>query len=463
VCIKLSKLNEKKLCEKIFSLEKKFSLFKKKINEVYFWKLIRFSLTQEILRKKNIYGQAHTNPIPKLIDKILYLPKALINTHLYGALKRNSQKDYLVFEHPRKIKVNGEYIDKYTHYIIADLQKDNYEIIDKPYLRKHYDKPSSNRSYFEHFSVINYLKREILPIKINNDDKKFIKKIEKELEKKFDLKIDLLEKVKFRITNFKNEVKYFNKLLKKRKPKKVFLVVSYGSEPLIEACRINDVTSIEIQHGTINKYHLGYSFPKDNDIPYFPDQIYLFGQYWIDSTPLPLEEDELKIYGFPYLEKRLVEYKDYSKINNQVLFISQGTIANKLIKIAYKFAKDNKNHKIIYKLHPGEYDRWKQDYKILNKAVELDNFKVVDNNDINLYQLFAESEYQIGVYSTSIYEGLTLNCKTLLINLPGVEYMEYLIEEGIVKFAENAEQLNYFIKEDNFEQNYDKNYFFSGV
>ncbi|ADO76488.1 hypothetical protein [Halanaerobium praevalens] len=459
----MNKLKEKQLCDKIFNLEEKFNLLKKKINGVYFWKLIRFDLTQEILKEKNIYGQAHTNPGPKFIDKILYLPRALINTHLYGALKRNSQKDYLVFEHPRKVKVNEEYIDKYTHYIIADWGKDKYEIIDKPYLRKHYKNPSLNRSYFEHFSIINYLKREILPLKINDDDKKFIKRIEEELKKRFDLKIELLEKVEFKITHFKNEVKYFNKLLKKRKPKKVFLVVSYGSEALIEACKINDVTSIEIQHGIINKYHLGYSFPKCSDIPYFPDQIYLFGQYWADSTPLPLDPSELVIFGFPYLEKRLVEYRDYSKINNQVLFMSQGTIANKLTEIAYEFAKGNKNYKVIYKLHPGEYDRWQQDYEILNKAVELDNFRIIDNNDINLYQLLAGSEYQIGVYSTSIFEGLTLNCKTILLDLPGVEYMEYLIENDIVKFAENAEELTEFIKEDDFEQNYNKDYFFSGI
>jgi hypothetical protein len=88
---------------------------------------------------------------------------------------------------------------------------------------------------------------------------------------------------------------------------------------------------------------------------------------------------------------------------------------------------------------------------------------VIDHNHINLYELFAQSEYQIGVFSTAIYEGLTLNCKTVLLDFPGVEYMEYLIEEDIVKFAKNAEELTKFIKVDDFEQNYNKDYFFSGV
>jgi hypothetical protein len=262
---------------------------------------------------------------------------------------------------------------------------------------------------------------------------------------------------------FKAKFLYYNKMLKKKKPKKIFIVVSYGSAALIEACKINNITVVEIQHGTINKFHLGYSFPNDSNIPYFPDEIYLFGEYWADSTPLPLENKKLKNYGFPYLEGRLEEYKDYSKINNQILFISQGTIGRELADVAYKFARNNKDYKIVYKLHPGEYDRWQQDYKTLNEAVKLDNFKVIDNNNINLYQLFAKSEYQVGVYSTAIYEGLTLNCKTVLLDLPGVEYMEYLIEENIVKFAKDDEELTEVIKKDNFEQNYNKDYFFSGV
>ncbi|MFW5891424.1 MAG: hypothetical protein ACOCUI_04315, partial [bacterium] len=381
------------VCNKVWDIEKKYDLFNKQINEVYFWKLVRFNIYKAILEDKKIYGQAHSKVSSKFIDKLLYLPKALVNTHLYGALKRNSKKDFLVFEHPRKVKVNGEYIDKYTHYLVDDLKEESYEIIDKPYLRKHYNNPSDNRSYFEHFSFIDYLKRKIFTLKIDEANKSFIIELEKELEKTFDIKIDLLQQVKFKITHFKNEVEYYDILLKKRKPKKVFLVVSYGSEALIEACRLNNVISIEIQHGTINKYHLGYSFPNNTQIPYFPDQIYLFGRYWADSTPLPLAEKDLYNYGFPYLEKRLEDYKEYSKKKNKVLFISQGTISARLSEIAYDFAKHNPDYEVIYKLHPGEYDRWQNEYKYLNRAAELSNFEIIDCNDIHLYQLFAESEF----------------------------------------------------------------------
>lgn len=462
----MDKISVKSVCQSIWRIEEKFNLLNKKINGVYFWKLIRNNIFHEVSKQNNLFGQAHTSPSSKFIDKLLYLPKVLINTHLYGALKRDSQKDVLIFEHPRKVKVNNEYIDKYTDYLSENLNDKNYEIISRSDSITHFKSSNENRLFINknHYLLYYFL----VNLNINNlyfkeTDKRFILNIQKIIESEFDVKLDLLNYVLKNIKKFKAKIIYYDKLLKNKKPEKVFLVVSYGASALIEACKINDITSIEIQHGTINKYHLGYSFPNNSNIPYFPDQIHLFGQYWRDSTPLPLKKNKLTNYGFPYLEKRLAGYKNYSKIDNQVLFISQGTIGKKLSETAFEFAKNNKNYRIIYKLHPGEYDRWQQDYKILNRAVKLDNFKVIANNNINLYQLFAESGYQVGVYSTAIYEGLTLNCKTVLLDLPGVEYMEYLIEEDIVRLAKNAEEIFQFIREDNFEQNYNKNYFFSGV
>jgi hypothetical protein len=453
----------KELCEKIWDIEEKYNLFNKEIKGVYFWKLIRMPLYYEITKKIKIYDQAHTHVSQSFIDKLLYLPRALINTHFYGAINRNTQKDYLIFEHPRKVKVNGVYIDKYTHYLTDELEDDSYEIIDKPYLRKHFNKPSANRSYFEHFSFIDYIKRKIFTLKLDAKDHNLVSNIQNDLEKTFKIKLDLLKKIEHRIIHFKNEVEYYDKLLNKRKPKKVFLVVSYGKEALIHSCQKNNIPAVEIQHGTISKYHLGYSFPNDCFVHYFPDELYLFGQYWFDSTPLPLEINETKNYGFPYLEKKLAEYNSISVNQNQVLFISQGVLGKNLSKLAYEFAKKNRKYNIIFKLHPGEYDRWDQEYKDLLLAKKLSNFKVIDNNHINLYELFVKSDYQVGVFSTAIYEGLTLNCKTILLDLPGVEYMEYLIEEDIVKFAGNAEELADYIRFANFTPNYDKDYFFSGL
>ena len=67
--------------------------------------------------------------------------------------------------------------------------------------------------------------------------------------------------------------------------------------------------------------------------------------------------------------------------------------------------------------------------------------QVLDNFNTNLYDLLARSEYVIGVYSTALYEALSFKCKVVLANLPGVEYLEDLIDNGYVKLAKNSDEL----------------------
>ena len=168
-----------------------------------------------------------------------------------------------------------------------------------------------------------------------------------------------------------------------------------------------------------------------------------------------------------YME--IAEKKDNEQINpKQILFISQGVIGKYLSKLAYEIAEnienkeDEENYNFIYKLHPGEYGTWKENYDYLTKASnEFDNFTVIDKSEPPLYELFAKSDYQVGAFSTAIYEGLAFNCKTFIIDVPGVEYLDDLIDKNIVKKVKNSEELINYINNENLSiQEYDKDYFF---
>ena len=54
------------------------------------------------------------------------------------------------------------------------------------------------------------------------------------------------------------------------------------------------------------------------------------------------------------------------------------------------------------------------------------NVSIVTN--VDLYEYLAKSEYQAGVFSTALYEGVEFNCKTILLKLPGIEYMDQFIK-----------------------------------
>jgi hypothetical protein len=90
--------------------------------------------------------------------------------------------------------------------------------------------------------------------------------------------------------------------------------------------------------------------------------------------------------GYPYFEKRLNAYNDVERIR-QLLFISQGSIGEELSRFALKIHDDDRiDYEIVYKLHPGEYDRWKDEYPWLAES----NVQVIDGPEPPLYRLFAE-------------------------------------------------------------------------
>lgn len=93
------------------------------------------------------------------------------------------------------------------------------------------------------------------------------------------------------------------------------------------------------------------------------------------------------------------------------------------------------------------------------KAQKLDNFQVIDNSEISLYEFFSKSEYQIGVFSTAIYEGLLFNCKTFILDLPGAEYMDSLVDKNYVMKVNDVDEIINSI--DNFNiTEYDNDFFF---
>ena len=100
---------------------------------------------------------------------------------------------------------------------------------------------------------------------------------------------------------------YYLKLLDKVKPKIIIEVVSYSFNNLLinEVAKKYKIPTIELQHGTIGRYHIAYNFKKQIYLPTFPDYIFLFGEYWKNNTRFPISNGKLKVTGFPYFEHKM--------------------------------------------------------------------------------------------------------------------------------------------------------------
>ena len=485
----------KEICQKIWNLEEKYELNHKEIQDCYPWQLIRMYLYYEITRKTNVFESAQQSSL-SLFDKINSFLPFIKNSILSNPLSGRENVDVLIFDHPRKVIFEDEYQDIYSYFLKETLNQygKSFETIESPYLNQHFRSNANIKENHVRFNdrillgsfIHKTRNRGKLPF--TEDEKQFINSVKEDLETAFKIEIDLFSIMENHILNFQYDYKKYIELLQRKNPKVVFLVVAYENKALVAACKKMSIDIIELQHGTISPYHLGYSYPENTmkfngkikEIEYFPDKILSFGDYWKNACPFPITGENIISIGFPYFEEnsrtymKIAENKNSEDGNNgetqekQILFISQGVIGKYLSELAYETASninDSQNFKLIYKLHPGEYGTWKENYDYLTKAVDkFDNFTVIDKSEPPLYELFAKSHYQIGAFSTAIYEGLAFNCKTFIIDVPGVEYLDDLIDKNIVKKVKNSKELIDYLKED--EKNeiifkeYDKDYFF---
>ena len=486
----------KEICQEIWNLEEKHELNHKEIQDCYPWQLIRMYLYYEITRKTSVFESAQQSSL-SLLDKVeSFLPFAK-NSVLSNPLSGNETVDVLIFDHPRKVIFNNEYQDIYSYFLKDTLNEygKSFETIESPYLNKHFRNNANIKEnhvkYNDRILLGSFIhkSRNRGKVPFTEEEKQLIDAVKNELESIFNIEIDLFRIIEDHILNFQYDFKKYIELLQKRNPKVVFLVVAYENKALVAACKKMNIEIIELQHGTISPYHLGYSYPENTmkindeikEIEYFPDKILSFGDYWKNSSHFPIDKENIISMGFPYFEEnsktymKMAENKENNENNEneeanlkQMLFISQGVIGKYLSKLAYEIAQnienkeDEENYNFIYKLHPGEYGTWKENYDYLTKASnEFDNFTVIDKSEPPLYELFAKSDYQVGAFSTAIYEGLAFNCKTFIIDVPGVEYLDDLIDKNIVKKVKNSEELINYINDENLSiQEYDKDYFF---
>lgn len=490
----------KEICQKIWNLEEKYELNHKEIQGCYPWQLIRMYLYYEITRKTNVFESAQQSSL-SLFDKVNSFLPFIKNSILSNPLSGKENVDALIFDHPRKVIFEDEYQDIYSYFLKDTLNQygKSFETIESPYLNQHF---RSNENIKENHVKFNdrillgsfiHKTRNRGKLHFTESEMQYINSVKEELETAFEIEIDLFRIMEDHILNFQYDYKKYIELLQRKKPKVVFLVVAYENKALLAACKKMNIEIIELQHGTISPYHLGYSYPENTmkfngelkEIEYFPDKILSFGDYWKNACPFPIDSENIIPMGFPYFEENSKTYMKIAEDKNskegndqktekkQILFISQGVIGKYLSELAYETAlnmnknnennEDNaQNYNFIYKLHPGEYGTWKENYDYLTKAVnEFDNFTVINKSEPPLYELFAESHYQIGAFSTAIYEGLAFNCKTFIIDVPGVEYLDDLIDKDIVKKVNSSEELINYINNENISiQEYDKDYFF---
>lgn len=449
--------------DSFLQIERKYGLLDYRIEGLEIWQCIRNALFNQIISIQNGFHTAHASMTKK--ERLRFIPQMIFNSIFKNPFFTKKNIETIFYENSRKVKVQQDEtivsIDPYTHYYIEGYKKE-YEVFEDMYLYNHEKSLYSTNRYLDIFSFYHFFIGKRKKNKLSTADISFINQVNREINDKLNTDIDLLTEIKVGLINYRSQYLFYKKLFKKIKPKQLYLVCSYGKGGLIKAAKENNVTVIEFQHGFINSYHMGYHFPtyeKKDSLVTFPNQLYLFGQFWADYTSFPITDKNLIMHGYPYLLDQ-IKKTTILKNRKKIIFISQGTIGKELSKFFYEVAKKLPDYQFIYKLHPGEIYNWESNYPLLIRAQTLDNVEIREKS--NIYEDFSESMIQVGVYSTALFEGIAFNCKTILLSLPGIEYMGDLIKTNYVQVVSNVEEFKNAIQSD-YKSELSSEYFFHKV
>lgn len=441
------------LIDMFIAYENKKKLFTLEVNNFNYWPYIRESIYLDILSQKEQTSQAHTTLSNKTFkERLLLKAKEITYWFSKNPIVKLKRSDIFVLSHPRRVKVEGFYDCPYTDLLLRNI---NYSslVLEKPLLGEHYKPVQTKNIYYTDFlnfiaGMQIFFEKKIKRRKVDDVSRRNLRNILLDINTTFNVNISV-EKYLTRIEHlFISEKIYYHlykRILKRVKPKLILEVVSYLPDRIIvnKVAKELGITVVELQHGLMGKNHIAYNMEGVLNIPSFPDYIFLFGQYWKDTTRFPLDESRLKVVGWPYFEQKVisnnVEKTRQIKEKITLLFISQGTIGIDLSRLAVEVSENINldQYRIIYKLHPGEFERWKQEYPWLNNP----KIDVMDQNSIDIHECFAQSDIQIGVYSTALFEGLGYGLKTIIVNLQGAHYLEDLYKHNMAVLVNGSTEI----------------------
>lgn len=444
--------------EYFLEIEKKYNLLDAKIEDYNIWLYARFRIGWMFAKNLKHFGEGHSEKRKTGLVKVRECANTLKNIFLYGDMRKLKPANVLILNHPRRVLNGSLYECVYTDELASELN--DYIMIEGSYQKTHFRPVKTEKIFYSDLVEIESFWYCVFIQKLKKKRFRMIKeKIQEILEKPLlelnymlgtDVEVDkVVTEVTYGFFMYKIERKYYEKIIKKISPKLVIEVVSYSRNCQIinEIANSYDIPTIELQHGVMGCEHIAYNYSEKKYLKQFPKYIFTFSDYWISASKFPIPLEQIKAVGYPYLEKMFKKYNNFAKVERNkkvVLFLSSGPMGEELGNIAVFLQKLlGEEYHIVFKLHPGEYADWKDRYPILvNEKIE-----VIDNNRINLYELFSMSDFQVcGFGTTAILEGLCFGLPAFVLKHNQFEEFLALCEAGMAELYNNAEELAALIR-----------------
>ncbi len=427
------------LCQCFWDAEKELSLLELKIEGVFAWPLVRMNVFYDAAQRLGLYDAPHPNlkrqkeqptTDPLTAAALERCAKVAGDNAVSG--RQQFDKTIAVVMNARKLK--GE--DTYTKALREEagaqaLLLDSHSGADVMAGAIDFD------ALLTEFKRYRINSRDLV---IEANTLETLDNLREFFERRLGLEIgDLSTALRRSVQTFLSVYKGFDLFWQAHPVETLFLTNGYGfrERAALAAAQGRGIEVVELQHGFISQFHLGYSWPGTDHVPYMADTLLTFGDYWPDVTPLPADMTAVTI-GAPYV-KDMAALSKTETVKGLVTFTSQGVVGRQLFDMAVRFALARADKHVMFRLHPSEsLDDYEQALKTYDAAPE--NFEISHRTPV-IFEVLARTEILVGAFSTTLLEGMVLDCRTIVINLPGIEYMKPIIDRGDVLMVQSFEEL----------------------
>lgn len=440
-------------------IEHKYGLIQDRLDGFAYWTYFRHALKSDIMKKLESAGELYVYPVRSGWQQT----KARLGTVKYAFMQGRIPKgrhDMLILNAERRVWSEDCYECIYTDRIASEYAGS--VVLERPYFQKHF-RPvkTKNLVYTDSIEIKAmvhwYVRRLVHKKRVAEVRESLRRKIcapVKEICGAYGVEYDLnrlLDQMVCGYYVYQTKRKEFDRILKRIDPKIILEVVGYNIDCMIvnELAAKRGIPTVELQHGATGISHMAYNYYPGTRVEQFPQYFFAFSRFWIEMARYPLPTDRVKEIGFPHLCEKAQKAKE--KIDKcfpyQIVFISQPKIGERMSEIAVELNEllDDGQYKIVYKLHPGEYERWQKRYSKLAAS----GIEVIDNSKTDLYELFAASSVQIGGYgSTATFEGLEFDLRTYIMREGAYPGVTALCEKGLARFFDTAQDLYQMILSD---------------
>lgn len=442
--------------KKFEQIERELKLDQSLIQNVPWWEVVRYTLFLEILNKLGLRNDnsLDKNFFFKIIPLLIGIIKSVCNAIFSKSPLWIKKKNFIIYGHPRRKLEKDIYVDIYTDPFI-DLfpSNTNFTVIEKGLNSNHLTPAKTeNIFYSDFFELIASLVSRLKKVNVKSNEFLIVSELEKLIEKNFFCKIDIKKIVKNKIKRWLGIFPIFKFFFKIKKPKLFFIVSSNYNEPIVAAAKSLGIITIELQHGSPARGKLNYDYSSSIKKNSFPDFFLSFGKFWTSDILMPIENKNIISFGFPYLQNKISLYKNINK-EDRLVVISQMYNSKELADFAIKINnRFNKKITVEFKPHPLEYLNEPYHFNILKK-----NGIIISGQNRDIYEIFAQSKWQVGVCSTALYEGLCFETACFILKLPGFELMQKLTNLNFAKLIETVEDidLDYKINKNKYSKIFD--------